>query len=211
MNTSTRRRRRDAQHNEQRLLDAAGQLLAKTPAAVTMPAVAEAAGVSIATAYRFFPTFEDLHTAFLTRVVLELRDFSHDCPKTGAALFDEVAREWIALVGRYGPAMVQLRSRRGVLERLDEDDAVIRSVRDAWERPLKSLLRAHGLSDAEFPMVLLLYNQLFDPREIVDLSRHGLDAATIQRRLTAALIGALRGWIGSGAGARPTPDATRSR
>ncbi|MFD0480194.1 hypothetical protein ACFQ0B_77735 [Nonomuraea thailandensis] len=63
----------------------------------------------------------------------------------------------------YGDAMVQLHSRRGFLRRLREGDRVIATVRDAWERPIRSLMHELGVPDDRFDETLFLYNALFDP------------------------------------------------
>lgn len=195
---SQRRLRKDAARNRQKLLDAAGELLRTAPKEASMPRIAKVAGVSTATAYRFFPSQEDLLNAYLHGVILRLRDFSHDCSSTGPALFDLVVEEWVRLLHDYGPAMVQLRSRTGLLARLHEGDPVISSVRDAWERPIRAVMRNMQVPDAQFDIALFLYNVLFDPREILDLLQLGIPETEIRHRLVAAYKGALQGWARSG-------------
>lgn len=189
--------RRDAAANRQRVLDATGQVLRDDPAAASMSKIAERAGVGTATAYRYFPTLDVLLTTYLHEVIIRLRDFSHDCPERGPQLFDAVASQWLSLVEQYGPAMVHLRSRRGLLERLRAQDPVIVAVRDAWERPIRSVMRAHEIDDDYFENALLLYNALFDPREILDLRRMGYETEEIRVRLTATFVAALRAWAGT--------------
>ncbi|MCP2353606.1 AcrR family transcriptional regulator [Nonomuraea thailandensis] len=53
------RPRRDAVRNRQRLLEATGKILRTRPAEATMPVIAEQTGLSVATAYRYFPTLEE--------------------------------------------------------------------------------------------------------------------------------------------------------
>lgn len=183
--------------NRQRVLDATGEVLRSDPAAASMSRIAERAGVGTATAYRYFPTLDVLLTTYLHEVVLRLRDFSDDCPERGPQLFDAVAAQWLALVEQYGAAMVHLRSRRGLLERLHAQDPVIVTVRDAWERPIRSLMRAHGIDDDYFENALLLYNALFDPREVLDLRRMGYETDQIRIRLTATFVAALCAWAGT--------------
>lgn len=189
--------RKDAAANRQRLLDAAGQMLRTEPEQASMPRIAKLAGVGTATAYRYFPTLDNLLNSYLYGVVVQLRDYSHDRPTTGPRLFDDVLGEWLRLVGSYGPAMVQLRSRRGLLERLHDRDPVITAVRDAWERPIRALMRSEGVSDHHFEAALLLYNALFDPREVLDLLHSGMKTDDVKRNLTSTYKAALRGWSGS--------------
>jgi AcrR family transcriptional regulator len=182
--------------NRSRLLEAAGELLRTDPRDVSVPEIAKRAGLSPATAYRYFPSLEDLLNTYLRNVIVALRDYSHDCPKTGTALFEDVVHEWGRLVQVYGPAMVQLRSRQGFLERLRGDDELIGTVRDAWERPVRGVLRTLRLPDDQFDYALFLYNILFDPREVLDLLGQGLSSEDALGRLTVAYYGALRGWAG---------------
>ncbi|MBP2328110.1 hypothetical protein JOF56_008495 [Kibdelosporangium banguiense] len=48
-----------------------------------------------------------------------------------------------------------------------------------------------------FDHALLLYNMMFDPREILDLITAGMPEEIALRRLTNAYYAALRGWIQS--------------
>ncbi|WP_406221693.1 TetR/AcrR family transcriptional regulator [Streptomyces canus] len=186
--------RRDAVRNRRRLLEAAGETLRTESGAVTMALVAEQADLSLATAYRYFPSVEELLKDYLLGVIVQLRNRSHDCPKTGTDLFEEVVREWARLVRSYGPAMVQIRSRTGFLTRLRANDEVITPVRDAWERPIRSVMRYLDVPDEHFDHALFLYNAMFDPREILDLVGTGLSEEAAISRLTSAYYGALQGW-----------------
>jgi AcrR family transcriptional regulator len=194
---ASRTLRRDAAANRQRLLDAAGEILRTRPERASMPSIAKLAGVGTATAYRFFPTLEVLLNSYLHGVVVQLRDYSHDRPTTGPKLFDDVLAEWLRLLGIYGPAMVQLRSRRGLLERLHARDPVVTTLRDAWERPIRAVMRNERIPDHHFEAALLLYNALFDPREVLDLLRTGMSQDELKARLTSAYKAAIRGWTGT--------------
>jgi AcrR family transcriptional regulator len=211
-----RAQRRDAVRNRRKLLDAVGEILSREPHALNMPMVAERAALSVATAYRYFPSLEDLLTGYMREVVLELRDYSHDCPKTGAALFEDVAIHWVHQLQLHGPAIIQLRSRKGFLRRLLDNDELIAILRDAWERPIRGVLRQFGVPDEHFNHALFLYNVLFDPREILDLIDTGLPESEAVNRLIAAFYGAVQGWaqanirtgIGAPAGREDTTDAS---
>ncbi|HET9691078.1 MAG TPA: TetR/AcrR family transcriptional regulator [Acidimicrobiales bacterium] len=61
--TAARGLRRDAEANRQRLLEAAGRLMAERGLATPLEDIAAAAGVGIATLYRRFPTRDDLVAA----------------------------------------------------------------------------------------------------------------------------------------------------
>jgi AcrR family transcriptional regulator len=186
--------RRDAVRNRAKLIEAMGEILRTDPGSVSMPMVAERAGLAVATAYRYFSSIEDLRTAYLQNVIVQLRNYSHDCTKTGVALFEDVVAEWARLLGTYGPAMIQIRSRHGLLARLHAGDELIFAVRDTWERPIRGVMRHLGIPDLHFEHALFLHNVIFDPREIHDLVSAGLKERQVLRGLTQAYYGALRGW-----------------
>lgn len=190
----SRGKRRDAVRNRQRILDAVGDVLKEEPDALGIPTVADRAGLSVATTYRYFPSLEDLLTSYMREVVVELRDYSHDRPETGTALFEVVANHWAAQLRLHGPAMAQLRSRRGFLRRLLDNDELTSIVRDAWERPIRGVLRQLNIPDAHFNHALFLYNMLFDPREVLDLVDTGLEESEAVSRLVTAYYGAVEGW-----------------
>ena len=184
--------RGDARRNRRKLLEAAGEALRSAPDSVTIVAVARAAGLSPATAYRHFPSLDDLTAAYLLDVVLALGEYSDGCSEHGSALVGLVVQKWGALVARHGAAMVQLRSRRGFLERLRDDDPVILAVHDAWQRPVRELMVAYGKPSALFLPALMLCNMIFDPREILDLIDHGAPIEQALGLLTGAYDAALR-------------------
>jgi AcrR family transcriptional regulator len=186
--------RRDAVRNRARLIEAMGEILRADADAATMPAVAERAGLAVATAYRYFSTIEELRTAYLQNVIVQLRNYSHDCTKTGVALFEDVVGEWARLLRTYGPAMIQIRSRHGLLARLRAGDELITAARDTWERPIRGVMRHLGIPDHHFEHALFLHNVIFDPREIQDLVQAGLTERRALRDLAQAYYGALRGW-----------------
>lgn len=195
----TRRRpRNDAVRNRRKLLEAVGDILATEPAAVSMPLVAERAGLSTPTAYRYFSSVGELTTAYLQDMLIQLRDYSDDSTATGTALFEDVISEWVRLVGVHGPATVQMRSRTGFLARLRDHDDVIIAVRDIWQRPIRAVLRHFEIPGEQFDHALFLYNLMFDPREILDLIGAGFSEQEIIRRLTRAYYGSLRGWAAEG-------------
>jgi AcrR family transcriptional regulator len=194
VSVGARSTRRDAVRNRAKLIDAMGEFLRSDPDAATMPLVAERAGLAVATAYRYFSSIEELRTAYLLNVIVQLRNYSHDCTKTGVALFEDVVAEWARLLRTYGPAMIQIRSRQGLLARLRAGDELIAIMRETWERPIRAVMRYLGIPDPHFEHALFLHNVLFDPREIDDLHRSGLTERDALRALTQAYFGALRGW-----------------
>jgi AcrR family transcriptional regulator len=181
--------------NKRRLLNAAGELLREDPKNASMPAIAEKAELALSTAYRYFPTLDELHSAYLHSVLVNLRDYTHASTLHGKALFEDVMKRWVKLLETYGPAMIQVRSKEGFLTRLNGGDEVIKTLHDAWERPVREVLRELGVPETRFALALQIYNALFDPREINDLFRnrgeHSEESALSD--LIHAYYGALKG------------------
>jgi AcrR family transcriptional regulator len=207
MPDAVRRRaaRSESRRNRERLLDAAGEVMRSSPQQASMGLIAQTAGLSMATAYRYFPSLTDVLNGYLQRVYVQLRDASHDCPAVGRELYSSIVDEWLRLVEIYGRSMVQLRPRSGLLARLHENDLVVTTSREAWERPLRAVLRQEALPDDLFEYAFFLHNMMFDAREILDLADNGLAPAEIKTRLSSAFVGALKAWHAAG-----WPDSRRA-
>ncbi|XRQ09166.1 TetR/AcrR family transcriptional regulator [Actinomadura welshii] len=194
-----RKLRSDTRRNRRRLLEAVGELAREAPDQLTMQAVASRAEIGPATAYRYYSSMDDVLAAYVLSVVEELRDFTATSAAEGRPLFDAVVDKWVDLLAEHGPALVQLRSRRGYLERLHAEDDIIVAMRDAWTRPVRGLLDEIGLPDEMIEYALFLNNMIFDPREIQDLLQEtDLPRREVITRLTEAYGGALRGWARAG-------------
>jgi AcrR family transcriptional regulator len=190
-----RRLRSDTRRNRRRLLEAVAQIAREAPDQLTMKDVATRAEIGQATAYRYYATMDDVLAAYVLGVVEELRDFSASCGAAGRPLFDAVVDRWVDLLAEHGPVMVQLRSRRGFLERLHDGNETIGAVREAWSRPVEGLLADLGLPAQMLEHALFLHNMMYDPREIHDLLQEtGMARREVITRLTEAYLGALRGW-----------------
>lgn len=167
----------------------AGQLPA------TMGELAQAAGMSTATAYRYFQSLDDVAQAYLIRTMSRLRDFSVARPETGAELLRVVSRYWIGIVQEHGGVLVQIRSRLGFYDRLQRRVLSTELGMEARRRALVGVLAENDLPSSMLEDAAMLYNTMFDPRDILDLiTLRGLDPDTATRVLVSAFIGALRGW-----------------
>ncbi|KIH99577.1 TetR family transcriptional regulator [Streptomonospora alba] len=194
-----RKLRSDTRRNRRRLLEAVGELAREAPDQLTMPAIASRAEIGPATAYRYYSSMEEVLAAYVLSVVEELRDFSTASSAEGRPLFDSVVGKWVDLLAEHGPALVQLRSRRGYLERLHAGNEIIATMRNAWLRPVQGLLDDIGLSHEMIEYALFISNMMFDPREIQDLLQEtDLCRREVVTRLTEAYGGALRGWARAG-------------
>ncbi|WP_439657707.1 TetR/AcrR family transcriptional regulator [Lentzea sp. HUAS TT2] len=187
--------RSDTRRNRRRLLEAVGELAREAPDELTMQAIASRAEIGPATAYRYFSSMEEVLAAYVLSVVEELSDFTATSTAQGRPLFDAVVDKWVDLLAEHGPALVQLRSRRGYLERLHDGNEIIAAMRDAWSEPVRGLLDDIGLPQELLEDALFLNNMIFDPREIQDLLQtRRLSRREVITRLTEAYCGALRGW-----------------
>jgi AcrR family transcriptional regulator len=190
-----RKLRSDTRRNLRRLLEAVGELAREAPDELTMQAIAARAEIGPATAYRYFSSMEEVLAAYVLSVVEELSDFTATSTAQGRPLFDAVVDKWVDLLDQHGPALVQLRSRRGYLERLHDGNEIIATMRNAWSEPVRGLLDDIGLPDEMLEDALFLNNMIFDPREVQDLLQEGrLSRRKVINRLTEAYCGALRGW-----------------
>jgi AcrR family transcriptional regulator len=162
-------RRRDSRESRRKLLDATGRLLADGPLPRSIEHVAIEAGLSAATAYRHFASLDDLLRAYAHQTILTIADFAAEQTATGAELLRIVTAEWIRVTKERGPAMVQLRSRRGWLARREEGDPIIRDTCLYLEPAVRGIIDEEGLSEEALEVGLFLWNITFDPREILDL------------------------------------------
>ena len=164
-----RRLRRDSIRNEQALIEAVGALLREDPDSATMPAVAERAGLSQATAYRYFTTLDQLHTRFMRSVVDQTLEKTRNLPGSGVELFESILRHWLKVVTEYGPAMVLVRSREGFMTRLEAGETHAVTLDKIWGTAIRQLLVEHGIDESKYPFALNLYNALMNSREVLDL------------------------------------------
>ena len=187
--------RSDARRNRKRLLDAATHVLRSEPATATMQSIARKAALSQATAYRHFPSVEALVAAYHEDVIASLVEHGERSRKTGKELFEHQATRWVMLQHVHGPVIVRFWSQRGFLERVRSADALTALSCQAWDRALRGVLVDLALPDALLSMARFLHNALFDPREIIDLTKTaGLPDEQVVRRLSDAFYGALSGW-----------------
>jgi AcrR family transcriptional regulator len=185
--------RSDTERNRQLLMDAAETLMAETTESVTMRQIASAAGVSAATAYRYFGSVNGLVEAFRSQAIEGVVEFSNSCEEQGIALLDAVCCRWVQVVTEHGKAMSHTRSRIGYLSRLGDGAPDLMMQQAAMRRPLAEACSELGLPDLG-DMALFVWNQIFDPRDVLDLMDvHGWSSSQVSARLLSTLIGALRG------------------
>jgi AcrR family transcriptional regulator len=90
---SEKPRRTDARRNRERLIEAARRLFADQGTSVPLASVAKAAGVGTGTAYRHFPTQEELVEAAYRQEIERLRDAAGELLATQPP--DEALAAWL--------------------------------------------------------------------------------------------------------------------
>lgn len=189
-----RRVRSDSVRNEQALVRAVGELLKENPEAATMPTVADRAGLSLATAYRYFPTLDALHRRFMLSVVEKLLDETATLDETGEERFVAILRRWLTVVDEYGPAMVLVRSREGFLTRLTHGEPQTVALDRIWGSAIRGIMAEEGVPPERYEFALSLYNALLNSREILDLRvARGMGDEQLSRHLLGVFKGAVSG------------------
>lgn len=186
--------RSDTERNRRRLIKAAAALVARHGAGVRMVDVAERAEVSVATAYRHFGSVGEILDLYRLQVGTRLLEFSRKQDGQGVELLTAVSRHWVKLVVRHGAAMVHSRSDEGYLARLHADVPHLTVQAEALRPGIRQTVVELGIGDPG-DGALLLWNALFDPREIFDLmGTLGMSPDEVADRLMAAFLAAMAGW-----------------
>ena len=181
-------RRRDAQATRKRLVDGAGTYVVQHGTAPTRLAdVATHAGISTATAYRYFESIDDLVRAHVSRLPEDAVERFSRSIRAGDDPVERLHRwnrAWVGASLAYAASAVQLRSSEGFLRRRRDGDAVVAYV-CAQIEPLLSTLTA------DHTRALAVWNVASDPREVFDLrDTLGWSAERIARHITDVTLAA---------------------
>ncbi len=186
--------RQDVARNKASLLAATGELLLADPRSATMPAIAARAGLSVATAYRYYPTLDELHREYLLDVLERLVSYSGQLSLEGIDRFEAILGKWFELVVEYGPAMVLIRSREGFLARKARGERHAQIIDAAWGQAIRGLMQIEDVDGSLYDYALATCNAMFNSRELLDLHQAARRApARIVRDLTEIYRGTLRG------------------
>jgi AcrR family transcriptional regulator len=169
---------------------------------VTLQTVAEEAGVSTATAYRYFGSAQEAVVAYILEFPDEVAAVFAE-QENGEQGIERLAlwcSTWIQLVDEgWGTSLVYLRSPEGFLARRAEGDPVIGAVCRHVEPLMSDALGALGLPADTLDVALFLWNAVYDPREILDLRRTlRWTRARIEQGLWDMFLGSLRGYDATG-------------
>ncbi|MFJ1455930.1 TetR/AcrR family transcriptional regulator [Nocardia sp. N2S4-5] len=186
--------RSDAQRSRLLLIDAVRSLLQSGRVGFSMPELAAAAGVGVATAYRHFPTPQDAMQAFHRRAIEQLIA-ALDAVDPGlepVQRFHRCCQTWVEQAMQWGPAVRYVRSSKGFVERLADGDESITALHDHLTGVLDALARAGQTTEYDLTYAVLLWITIFDERVVYDLTEHRRwSPAEVTDHLTRAVAGAL--------------------
>jgi AcrR family transcriptional regulator len=191
--------RRDSRATLKNLLHAVGVCMSgDNDLSFNLADVARAAGTSTATVYRYFHSVDEAIDAYLAGFVDDVDRLRAARPleeRVGVRGLHTLSEDWVSLFAEWGTALVHIRSPRGFLARYREGDRTVAAVStwilEAIRTALPELGR-HDPSEAEVEFALLLWNAIFDQRELIDLERVlGWSPALIAERLTRTFIAAI--------------------
>lgn len=183
------------QQRREQLIDAMEEMLNAGRLPATLADLGKAAGMSTATTYRYFQSLEEVQQAYLVRIMTELRDFSVPREETGTALLYIITRFWVGVVIDHGQVLVQVRSRRGFLDRLHRGVTSTVLGVEARRRALLGMLAENDLPATMLEDAAMFYNTIFDPREILELvNLRALDPDRVTHMLISSFVGAIKGW-----------------
>lgn len=188
--------RRDSGRTFDALVAATETLLAAKGRDVTMADIAAAAGTSTATAYRYFASTEEAFTAYywdrLERLITRLEDCGSSTQR--ATHFREMCRIWVEEAILAGPAEVHIRSARGYLERVRDNDPAVSSLHAVLAPALADLIAVGVLPEQDLDYAALIWATILDERVVVDLHVvKGWGADRIADSLASSTLAALGG------------------
>jgi AcrR family transcriptional regulator len=188
--------RSDSRATQARLIEATGRLLEeRRNLSFNIPDIAREAGVSAATVYRYFHSIEEAIETYISGFVDDFvgaRMSRPDEEREGALGLYTIGEDYVKTADRWGPGMIHVRSPIGFLARRRAGDRIIVTVSDLASEVIISGMEELGLGLRDLDFALLLWNDIFDPREIAELrSVQKWSVEEVSDRLTSAFIGAI--------------------
>jgi AcrR family transcriptional regulator len=183
------RLRSDTAWTRERLLDAAGELLAERGTAFSLPDLARASGVATATVYRHFRDTHDVHREYYYRLVDQLTEAIEAVPAHGRERFEEIGRRWVKLVARWGRGATHIRSPEGFLERVRAGDPPTSALHSCLSPVVEELVADAVIPPQDTDYAVLVWITVFDERVVVDLhAALGWPAERIAAALNASVL-----------------------
>jgi AcrR family transcriptional regulator len=192
------RERADSRETRDRLIAAVGRLMAEDEhLSFNLTDVGRAAQTSSATVYRYFHSVDEAIDAYLAGFNDDVRSVRHardEATRTGLVGLQTLAEDWVRIAERWGPALIHVRSPEGFLTRYRAGDPVVCGLAEVVLEAIESALEELGSHRRDTEFALLLWNAMFDPREVLDLQRVlGWTPRVVALRLNEAFVKAITG------------------
>jgi AcrR family transcriptional regulator len=192
------RERADSRETLDRLIAAVGRLMAEDEhLSFNLTDVGRAAQTSSATVYRYFHSVDEAVDAYLAGFNDDVRSLRHardEATRTGLFGLQTLAEDWVGIVERWGPALIHVRSPEGFLARYRAGDPVVCGLAEVVLEAIESAFDELGYHHHDIEFALLLWNAMFDPREVLDLQRVlGWSPPVVASRLSEAFVKAITG------------------
>ncbi|HEX4306089.1 MAG TPA: TetR/AcrR family transcriptional regulator [Solirubrobacterales bacterium] len=189
-------RRSDSRATQAKLIASTGRLLQQHQNLnFNMADLAREAEVSPATVYRYFHSIEEAIETYISGFVDDVVARRERRPKkacTGALGLYTLGEDYVRTADRWGSGMIHVRSPVGFLARRRAGDRIIVTVADLASDVIVSGMEELGLELRDLDFALLLWNGIFDPREIAELRNvQKWSVEEVSDRLTSAFIGAI--------------------
>ncbi|MFI1484065.1 TetR/AcrR family transcriptional regulator [Streptomyces sp. NPDC020747] len=201
MSTPGSATRADSARTHQRLLDAAGELLAQQGTTFTLPDLARQARVSTATVYRHFSDVHDVFDTYYRALFADLlqRISASAGEVDPLTAFHSICDQWVRGAMSWGRSATHIRSARGYLARLrdDSEDHLTQRFNAVLTGAIEALAAdpelGRFLSPIDVDYAVLLWITMFDERVVVDLTEVlGWSAERASAELAESLLGAWR-------------------
>lgn len=188
--------RSDSRATHARLIAATGRLLERHQNLnFNMSDLGREAEVSSATVYRYFHSIEEAIETYISGFVDDVvneRMSRSESERSGAEGLYTIGEDYVKVADRWGPGLIHIRSPIGFLARRRAGDRIIVTVADLVSEAIESGMEELELEVLDLDFALLLWNGIFDPREISELRNvQKWSVAEVSDRLTSAFIGAI--------------------
>jgi AcrR family transcriptional regulator len=187
------RLRRDTARTRDRLIAAAGELLAARGPTFSLPDLARAAGVATATAYRHFGDVHEAFGEFYLKLADELVTELAAVPAAvrGLDRFERMGLRWVELAAGWGRAATQMRSPAGFLERVRAGEPMTSALHGVLAPVVRELVADGVCPEQDVDYAVLVWVTLFDERVVVDLLALGRGPVEVAADLRRSVLGAL--------------------
>jgi AcrR family transcriptional regulator len=174
---------------------AAGLLVEQRGQTFGLPDLARRANVSMATVYRHFADVNQVLEEYQARLIKDLTTALQAVPRDGDARsrLHAMGQVWVGKVDEWGPSAVRMRSHRGLLERVNEQDSPMKALYGTLEPVIREMIADGYLPRQPINFAVLMWVTIFDERVILESRRVlGWGKRRTASQLTAAVVAILQ-------------------